>query len=732
MIVTGALFDRAAAAADSPLQKATYRLTRAQHEHSVKNFPNEVRLCQEILSDESMRNAVISETSTAGAAAESAIDDVIRVEPSAYTGIEEAASDALAAARSANDPAKLLAVAAVFPNSTAAVHARSAAAELLEVAGDHAAAIATLQQLYASAAVAAAPLERARLLESIARNSLALAKGAGPVIDRLACALRLGASGKLSQPLRLPDGTILQAATVPDAIKALRQIAADQDRHALPDFHIPAPVSASASPFLPGDFVVPNVTALIQTPPEFSRTNCVLTWSPDGLSAFAPAQTKPLWTAADVKDQPIAAAWMNPSLAVWNSRQIWLLHDGGKLAWQTGIHGLPELALASAANAISDAPANDDPNAVIAQQGQFIINGPVIINNGVVIRRPIGGILRGNQFIVRNGLLQLIGPAPNLVPAPADEEEICSVLPGGNRLVVGTTIGRLLGVDTADGHIAWQLRLSETPINQLRANPHFVVVRIDDSDGAQLVVLRTADGQIIGRRKFAVDSPANQLVNFALSEDGTLAYTLFTKIFVKDLYEPWKVTPVEVPARGDAAPFVGLGAADQLLVRQGRLFALYDGGKFIRVHDLAGGDDPDPIGTGADSNSVSIQTVGPRLFIVHDKTYRQYNLDNPADHYEPIPYEDPHIRQMLLGQDHAILLNDPIDRGPAGSPLVMLLIYSRELVSKQVNKESGLLVYTPEVRDPAGIVAWQGCDGAVSYLTADQKLHWLPSAAASP
>ncbi len=269
-------------------------------------------------------------------------------------------------------------------------------------------------------------------------------------------------------------------------------------------------------------------------------------------------------------------------------------------------------------------------------------------------------------------------------------------------------------------------------------NSHYTVVRLDDPAGSALVVIDTPGGKVIGRRKFGPENMPTQLVNVALSEEGMLALTLTNKLFVKDLYEPWTTAPAEVNGKDntEAAPFSGCGGTDQLLIHGGRILAAYDGGKFIRVCDLvqpsaAQADEGDPLASGTDSSDFAMRLAGPQLFITHSKSFARYNLLDPADHGAPDPYDIdyvPHIREMFLGTDHVILLNNPVDRGMAGSPFVQLLAYRRAPSSAGSTKESGVLDYVQTINDLAGIISWQPVNGGMYYLSGDSKLHLLQSA----
>ena len=130
--LANAFFDRAGAAAESPVQKATYRLERAKFDHQIRDYSSEVHLCQEILSDDAMRGAVLENDTTAATSAETAIDVACSLDHSVYADIEQLAQDAFKAAHATGDPQQLLAVATVYPNSKAAVEAREEAVHRFE------------------------------------------------------------------------------------------------------------------------------------------------------------------------------------------------------------------------------------------------------------------------------------------------------------------------------------------------------------------------------------------------------------------------------------------------------------------------------------------------------------------------------------------------------------------------------------------------------------------------
>ncbi len=244
----------------------------------------------------------------------------------------------------------------------------------------------------------------------------------------------------------------------------------------------------------------------------------------------------------------------------------------------------------------------------------------------------------------------------------------------------------------------------------------------------------TPTGKLIGKRRFGPENSPTQLINVALSEEATLAITLYSQVKVKDLYEPWKTAPVELQAQAnrDAAPYVGLNQPDQLVIRAGRLVTLYDGGAYARGYDLSKNADPtNPDATQANSNQVSLQLVGKRVFILTSSRMVQHNLEDAADHFTGDPNivdYGPRARELWVGKDYAVVLYDPVDRGPAGSPLQTLVAYRRELIRNTTREGDNADYVVPISSRAAGITDWLPVNGGMCYLTKDGNLHLLRGA----
>ena len=138
-----------------------------------------VRLYQEILADPHLRpvpmqNEAAGAPSQADAEAESRIAAILKERPATYESFEQAAAAALEEAKAAteNPAEKLLEVARMYPNSTIAGKAMIAAAGAYETVADPHHAIRVLRDMWFK--YPQSP-DKARILESVARNYLALA-----------------------------------------------------------------------------------------------------------------------------------------------------------------------------------------------------------------------------------------------------------------------------------------------------------------------------------------------------------------------------------------------------------------------------------------------------------------------------------------------------------------------------------------------------------------------------
>lgn len=755
------LYDRAGQAASAPEQQVHYRIARARFV-APTDPAAAVALYQQILGDAALRAVPLTDDAakapaSADIVAQKAIDQLARANPGVYEPFEKEAAAAMQEAQAANDPAKLLAVAQVYPNSTVASKAMLAAAQAYEASGDPRAARHVLFDIYSNHRT---PGDWPLVLESLARADLQSVRngGAGAAVKLLNQGVQDAQDPKLHKPLKLPDGTDIAAGTAfSAAVEQVRKFAYQQQDRALPTFRLPVPNFQSKDPrqkfpkpFKPDVLVLNNVDALVPPLRDFARPSRIVTWSSAPLLAvYAPGSDKPVASCNQIPRQPIACAWLDKDLLVWSGGQLALLKgDEAQPAWTVDVARLPVVDVLAA---------GDEPG---AQQSQPVHEN--VIRNGVFINR--GGVVA-----IRGGLVLPAGamPAPPPVkPAAAGPEQIDQVEPVGERIMVTTTTGRLLSIEADGGRIAWQTRLTDRPVDRLLANEDFTVLKMEDDFGIRLVVLETFTGHIRGSKEFPLQS-GSVPQNVALSPDGTLVYTMPDRVRLKDLYKPWGEREIEKLASQNQGTFYGVTQPDQLVISEGRVLALTDTGgpqgqKFVRIYSLETGEpvtlkygDGQQLERALAANSTSaevkLRVVGPRLYVIAPDAALWYNLDKPEDAYRL--YGDQQLGDVtaklsFIGQDYLIFLDDSADadngkapavapNAPPGlvpgqpapapkatiSPTYRLYGFGRYHTARG---ESGRLDYDLKINDPAGITpSWQALDGGICYLTADHKVHVL-------
>lgn len=773
------MYARAAAAADSPAQQVRFRLSRAKLGEAERDAATSIDLYQQILTDPRLRQEPLTDDASgsathAGVFAERAITTLIRLAgASVYQKHQEAAAAALAEAAQTNEPGKLLAVAQVYPNSTVAPQAMLAAADAYEAAGDSKSAVNVLRPMYFKYPDSR---EKPRIIESMARNYLLLKNRRGNVDSaaaRLAQGSTLPGDPKLTKPLKLPDGKQLEPGlSFAQALDEVRKYTGREAAKALPDFRLPLPrkrtkeekAAAPTWPFLPqGEATtIADVTALVVPMRDFARPDRVVTWTAGrGLSIYPAATNKPLGSSESVAQQPQRLAWLDEDLLVWGNNQLALVPGaGGPVKWKLDVTTLPPLEVTRLVDAGATAP------------GAF--GNQLAVGNVQVM-------IQGNrQFIIRNGQMRQVPPA-QVAPRPAAgaDEQIVEVRPVGDRVLISTTTGRLLSAEVPTGKIAWQTRLSDRSLDRVVATEDFAVVRASDESTVRLVVLDTFTGQHIGTKSFAVQ-PSIVPMNLALSADGTLVYTLPNALVLKDLYKPWNDPGSEKPIPGPVQqpPYTGATRPDQLVIAEGRILALADGGpqigvtpdKYVRLHSLEtglalplkfktgkGDEEVDRVLTTSNKTwDVGLRVIGSHLYVVGARAIVSYNLDRPAESWNTAnTLPNATIRDAFIGQNFLAVLEQPDALAAAGaqpaqaaeavpgdpaqppaipnnqpaerlSPRYRLHIYGIYSVSEKNPAQSGRLDYVREIADPAGITPnWQSIDGGFAYQSGDGKVKLL-------
>lgn len=753
------LFDRANQAALTPEQKVQYRIARGKFDELCNELPDAIKLYQQVLADPTMRavplpDQVNNAPTSADVVARKQIADLISKDPQLYEPFERQAADALKAAQETNDPAKLLEVAQAFPNSSVASKASLAAADAYESAGDARAARHVLSELY---------FERnqkspdwPRILEAMARTDPRTAA------HMLAQGVEQLNNPQLAKPLKLADGQEIAAGTpFSDALEKVRKLAYQQQDRTLSTFNlpIPQPQKEYPKPFRASVPAIDHVDALVVPLREFTRPDRVVTWSAaagaqaPALSVYAAGQTKALASSSQFAERPLGCAWVDKDLLVWGPTQVALLKgDGADLAWHMEIGRLAAIEVVAA-----------DPAGPEAQGGQ---------NNNINNINPINGRFRGGVFINGNQRVFLRGAgfvqaqamgAPAAKPVHEGPEQVDTVVPVGDRILVGTTTGRVVSLEAANGRLAWQTRLSDRPVDRLLADGDFTVIKAEDDATVRLAVLDTFTGHVRGTKTWQRESNSFPQ-NLALSPDGTLVYTLPDRICLKDLYKPWDQRGIERVTTQPQWTFNALTAPDQLVIAEGRILALTDssgdgarpGEKFVRLYSLETGEPitlsfnqgqqvDKALSVGSKSPDVSLRVIGPRLYLFAPDAAVCYNLDKPDDQYQMFDQESEkvNVQASFIGKDYVVLLSPATAPPPAAapdpnaaagaaapapqvavSPTWNLYAFRRQIIAS--GKESGVMDYNVPITDAAGITSdWQPMDGGLAYLSADHKLHML-------
>jgi hypothetical protein len=713
---TRRLFDLAQLAAQSASQQVAYRLARAKFELGDKATDSAVKLYQQILSDSGLRVVAVPDPETGGASqagivAEKAIGQILQTADgrAAYAQFEQAAAAKLADAQASNDPNKFLEVAKVYPNAQVARPAMMTAANGFEAQGNPRLATLVLQQLLSKSR----DQDRAAVLEAMARNYLKMPRRLDVAVSRLALAAAAAPAGtRLHQPLPLPDGTILTDIPLTEARDFLSNFAAKISTDTLPDLCLPTSEQRQAyhdakgklpNPFLNElpDTIISGVDELVVPLEGFARNDRIVTWeSKSGLSIYPVGKQPAICRCPAVMESPRGAAWMEATLLTWTASSALLIDpQSGKVLWQVNLAGMPAIEV------ISDSP-TASPSAEIA---------PSATDQNIQQAAALGG------------------------------EQIVQVAPIGDRVMFATSIGRIFAVATgagSNGRVVWQTRVSSHGVDAMLANDDFTVVRFHDDLNIQLIVLRSFSGELAGRKPFLLES-GSVPVNMALGADGTLVYTLPDRLCIQDLYEAnlgeqgMEPKFSTIPPPQTPPMFFAVNQPDQLIIHSGRVFAVSDQGKLVRIYSLdtgkpwryhsidAMGDVDGQLGTDSNgSSSVTLHISGNFLYVLSRQNLMVYRIDLPdVKWYTFSSMSDTrNFEQLLFGRDYLVILDrrpPPLTMSNKPSDHVRLLCCSRAPFKSKYGPEgeSGRLVYDPEMSGFRGVDAWQAVDGGVIYFS---------------
>lgn len=739
------LFDRAWIAADAPEQQVRVRFALATLDHQTAEWAGELAMYQQVLAVADWRRVPINGadgTYTAAAQAQTAINQIIKDSGEAiYSPYEKAAAQRLTALKQAGHPDadQLLAIADEFPVSKQTLDALSMAADSYEAMHAPRQATGTLRRLLHCGL---SNERRLVVLQALARNYLAVPRQIDTAIVRLRQAKTIAADAKLERPLTMPDGKTVADHTI---AQALDLATAYRDRAALkllPTLGVsPAGDDDARPPLAPAKHLL-AATAIVSQQDDLARADrVVVLGADDQIHVFDSRPADEIFSSIKCAQPPIGCAYSGDTLVVVTPANAFAADAAGKVLWDVSLTSVP--AIDAVAVAAGQA-ANDNKDAV-----DIPLPPP----------RPRGlnGVRINGRLVARNIVLPPVDV--NGAMTPDGPERISNFRVLSDRLLIGTTAGRLASIGLTDGKIDWQARPLDRPIRHFLSNDDFLAVSYGDTDGSNTVcVLDALTGQTASRDVYDGSQPAQQLLNLALSPDGVLLTMTPALLVGRDLYEPaapsWR--HVGGTINQPDAPYSRSSGAGQFVVTAGRVLVVYFSNgqqQSVRAYDLrtlnpmkvqdargngveasysprAGGNrqaanafNNGNVGGMNDQTPVSIETAGPAFYLVGAESLAAYNLDN-KDWQWTSPGEHGLTRDFTVCQDYAVQLIQQANNTADADVLsaIKMSLFSRAVVGS--GRESGVLESRTDITDPDKLIAgqWQVADGAFYYVSAAHKL----------
>ncbi len=759
--VADAFYDRASWSAASAPQQVTWRLSRADYARQSDNVEFQIQLLQEILADPQLR-AVTSTRGNAAQLAQRHIDDLIRRRGAqVYAHVEQESANQLDVAMSQNDPVALLEVAQRYPNSMSSRQALIAAAEAYESGGKFREATQTLRQFLLRHPDAT---ERPMILESLARNYLNLPNRVEMAMSRLAQGARSGQPYKLTKPLTLPDGQILNDVGFSEALAALRKVQVQQAAGALVNPGIPQGSAKLFEPPRPAVSIA-NVTALLTPAENFERNDRIVAVVDGKLAVIETGGGAPLWLGDPVNGKPSFVGWIEGNLLIADvERAVLYAGDTGEKKFDFSVRNLPIIDVVSP-DALSRA---DELDRLVAPHGdpsdgatRIVVVPPDARKRGMrpdiaeLAVQPVPPAARNialaRPLVVNVQPMDRRGEAARVAanraaPASGGAEKIDFVAPISDRILLATSFGRVIAISPDGETTLWQTRLVDRPFSRFEFNDDFAVLSTGDDVESSLLAIDTFNGQVVYRYSASVtDTTRNRPpVNFGLAADGTLVVVLPDTLIGKDLFDSSGALRFNVSVRDVSSRPALTGATnpDHLLIADGRILIVAESGLSVRVHSLETGrilkneraELRLPAGTG-NNWQVKMRLLGSRLYTMGVRSVHAYDLDRVTNPQLWKQGDDgsPALRDLVLVQDAAISINEPASAAPQippNRPLpgIRVRVYSRQPVADA--PEAGLLTHDVLISDAAGVTAWQVVDGGFYYLSANNTLHFMKGAQA--
>ncbi len=298
------------------------------------------------------------------------------------------------------------------------------------------------------------------------------------------------------------------------------------------------------------------------------------------------------------------------------------------------------------------------------------------------------------------------------------------------------------------------------------------------TNNAAITCFDTASGRIVYQKSFVSDLVAAAMpVTLALSSDGLLVWALPDRVVGKDLFEPANAPPrfgsQPLPGDENSQPYACATGSDSLIVNDGRLLILAENGVCVRELSIDTGE----LLKGADGTQKrratgfhpneglagfpNLRMVNSMLYVASFTSLVAHDLtrDGASWHTNPIESAGVRFAGVLVGRDQLAIASTTLtpqeiaaqrnniaaipgqppvgnvrrdngrNRVAKGSP-PELRIFIHTRAKLPAGGEDGSVQFSRPFTTHIGLpfLAVQGTDGGIYYLSADQKLCFLPGA----
>lgn len=626
---------------------------------------------------------------------------IVRYSGSIYRATEQKAADELAAAQTrGNQVETLLELSRRFPNSTAAPIALYLAGQRLEAEGklsDAAGVYRQLVQEYNSHA------DIARFVEAMARIYAAMPGKAIIAASRLSQIAAVQGDISTQQPMRLPNGQVIQPGTFTQVAETLRAAAGIQPGKVLPDLHLPAPGHALFGEAVHVDLAVDRILPIIPgTNPDWRRV--VLLLANGDVAVVDQNQIVIAKLTVPAMAAPAECAWLSATSVLLKSAQELIALDltKGAVAWRVAPEELPDVAQ------IADDLAPDTPSE--AEQDRSNRN----LRVGVMIQRPQ----------IRRAVLMNMGRRE----IPADG--LTDVVLAGGKVILGTSTGRLAALDAATGKLLWQMRPEGASVARISSSDDFTAAKLVLPRGTMLLCVDNDSGKVTFARNFRDDA----LQNVLLTPEGQLIYTTMQRIASKDLFDQSERMLFETSV-ADQMAFVNQDKSDQLIVVGDIIVASSAEGRLVRLFSrytgrpvLPGGKDAGDVAAAVmDRGRVSrlrLAPAEPYVYAHNQQTIRALNLMRAESQGRQLPQDVANLKWIAPTVAHLIAVDQPLRPANVNSvPEIRVCAFSR---ASATSGESGRLDHNAVIKEDAGISSWQFLEGGILLTTGAKGLVFYP------